>query len=336
MLRFFLNRFLLLIPTFIGVTLLTFSMVRLIKGDPITALLGERSVDPRWQEEMRARLGLDRPLLDQYVIYISQVVQGDLGNSIVTTQPVLNEFWQLFPATIELAISAMLFGIVFGIPMGILAALRRGKAMDYVTMGTALTGQSLPIFWWGLVLILFFSITLGWTPVSGRISLEFYIEPITGFLLLDCLLQNDWQAFYSTLHHLILPTLALGTIPLAIVARMTRSSMIEVMGEDYIRTAKAKGLRPGRIIFIHGLRNALIPVITVIGLQTGALLAGAVLTETIFSWPGIGKWLVDSLDRRDYPVLQGAVLMVATFIMVVNFIIDILYGFINPRIRHGR
>lgn len=336
MLRFFLNRFLLLIPTFIGVTLLTFSMVRLIKGDPITALLGERSVDPRWQEEMRARLGLDRPLLDQYVIYISQVVQGDLGNSIVTTQPVLNEFWQLFPATIELAISAMLFGIVFGIPMGILSALRRGRAMDYVTMGTALTGQSLPIFWWGLVLILFFSITLGWTPVSGRISLEFYIEPITGFLLLDCLLQNDWQAFYSTLHHLILPTLALGTIPLAIVARMTRSSMIEVMGEDYIRTAKAKGLRPGRIIFIHGLRNALIPVITVIGLQTGALLAGAVLTETIFSWPGIGKWLVDSLDRRDYPVLQGAVLMVATFIMLVNFIIDILYGLINPRIRHGR
>ncbi len=336
MLRFFLNRFLLLIPTFIGVTLLTFSMVRLIKGDPITALLGERSVDPRWQEEMRARLGLDRPLLDQYVIYISQVVQGDLGNSIVTTQPVLNEFWQLFPATIELAISAMLFGIVFGIPMGILSALRRGRAMDYVTMGTALTGQSLPIFWWGLVLILFFSITLGWTPVSGRISFEFYIEPITGFLLLDCLLQNDWQAFYSTLHHLILPTLALGTIPLAIVARMTRSSMIEVMGEDYIRTAKAKGLRPGRIIFIHGLRNALIPVITVIGLQTGALLAGAVLTETIFSWPGIGKWLVDSLDRRDYPVLQGAVLMVATFIMLVNFIIDILYGLINPRIRHGR
>lgn len=336
MLRFFLNRFLLLIPTFIGVTLLTFSMVRLIKGDPITALLGERSVDPRWQEEMRARLGLDRPLLDQYVIYISQVVRGDLGNSIVTTQPVLNEFWQLFPATIELAISAMLFGIVFGIPMGILSALRRGRAMDYVTMGTALTGQSLPIFWWGLVLILFFSITLGWTPVSGRISFEFYIEPITGFLLLDCLLQNDWQAFYSTLHHLILPTLALGTIPLAIVARMTRSSMIEVMGEDYIRTAKAKGLRPGRIIFIHGLRNALIPVITVIGLQTGALLAGAVLTETIFSWPGIGKWLVDSLDRRDYPVLQGAVLMVATFIMLVNFIIDILYGLINPRIRHGR
>lgn len=336
MLRFFLNRFLLLIPTFIGVTLLTFSMVRLIKGDPITAMLGERAVDPRWVEEAKARLGLDQPLIVQYGIYINQVVQGDLGNSIVTSKPVLSEFWDLFPATIELALSAMLFGVVFGIPLGIIAALRRGKVSDYLTMGTALTGQSLPIFWWGLLLILLFSITLGWTPVSGRLSFEFYVEPITGFLLLDCILSNDWPAFYSAIHHLILPTLALGTIPLAIIARMTRSSMIEVMGEDYIRTAKAKGLNPKRIVLIHGLRNALIPVITVIGLQTGSLLAGAVLTETIFSWPGIGKWLIDSLDRRDYPVLQGAVLLVASFIMIVNFIIDILYGLINPRIRHGR
>ncbi|MBX7146581.1 MAG: ABC transporter permease subunit [Alphaproteobacteria bacterium] len=336
MLRFILSRICLLIPTFFGVTLLTFGMVRLLPGDPIEAMLGERAVDPRWHAEMLQRLGFDRRLWEQYGKYIWQVFHGDLGLSVVTNEPVMHEFLSRFPATVELALVAMLFGMIVGIPAGIIAAIRRGRTVDHTVMTAALTGQSMPIFWWGLLLILFFSLHLDLTPVSGRLDVQYFIEQKTGFLLLDCLLAGDYDAFFSALHHMILPTIALGTIPLAIIARMTRSSMIEVLNEDYIRTAKAKGLRPWRVIVIHALRNALIPVITVIGLQTGTLLAGAVLTETIFSWPGIGKWLINSLDRRDYPVLQGAVLLVATFVMLVNLTVDLLYGLINPRIRHAR
>jgi len=204
-------------------------------------------------------------------------------------------------------------------------------------MGTALTGYSMPIFWWGLILIMVFSSKLGWTPVSGRIAVEFDIPHVTGFLLIDSLLPGtDEGSFRSALSHLILPSIVLGTIPLAVVARMTRSSMLEVLREDYIRTARAKGLSPGRVIVVHALRNALIPVVTVIGLQVGTLLAGAVLTETLFSWPGIGKWLIDAIGRRDYPVVQGGILMIATLVIVVNLVVDLLYGVLNPRIRHTR
>jgi dipeptide transport system permease protein len=204
-------------------------------------------------------------------------------------------------------------------------------------MGTALTGYSMPIFWWGLILIMFFSSKLGWTPVSGRIAVEYDIPHVTGFLLIDSLLPGtDEGSFRSALSHLILPSIVLGTIPLAVVARMTRSSMLEVLREDYIRTARAKGLSPGRVIVVHALRNALIPVVTVIGLQVGTLLAGAVLTETLFSWPGIGKWLIDAIGRRDYPVVQGGILMIATLVIVVNLVVDLLYGVLNPRIRHTR
>ncbi|HEX6101652.1 MAG TPA: ABC transporter permease subunit [Alphaproteobacteria bacterium] len=336
MLRFLVTRVALIIPTFIGVTLLAFAMIRLVPGDPIQLLAGERGISAERHEQLKIQYGLDKPLMVQYAIYIGNVLQGDLGRSISTREPVLREFLALFPATIELSFCAMLFAVVLGLPAGILAALKRGKAPDHLVMGASLTGFSMPIFWWGLLLILFFSVYLRWTPVSGRIAIQYFFDSVTGFMLIDSLLSGQEGAFKSALRHLILPSIVLGTIPLAVIARMTRSSMLEVLSEDYIRTARAKGLPPWRIISLHALRNALIPVITVIGLQVGALLAGAILTETIFSWPGVGKWLVESIRRRDYPILQGGVLLVATVIILVNLTVDLLYGLINPRIRHAR
>jgi ABC-type dipeptide/oligopeptide/nickel transport systems, permease components len=333
---FFLTRVGLVIPTFLGVTLIAFALIHLIPGDPVELMAGERAIDPARHAELVASLGLDKPLWQQYLDYICNVLQGNLGKSLVTREPVLKEFLTLFPATVELSFFAMLFALVIGLPAGILAAVKRGSVVDHAVMGIALTGYSMPLFWWALLLILVFSVNLGWTPVSGRLSVMFYVEPNTGFLLIDTLLAGDFDAFASALRHLILPAVALGTIPLAVIARMTRASMLEVTREEYIRVARAKGLSPLRVIIVHALRNALIPVVTVIGLQVGVLLAGAILTETIFSWPGIGKWLVDSVRRRDYPAVQGGILLVATVIMLVNLIVDLLYGLINPRIRHAR
>ncbi|SOD97088.1 ABC transporter permease subunit [Caenispirillum bisanense] len=336
MLGFILRRIGLVIPAFIGVTVLTFALIHLIPGDPVLMMAGERGIDPERYARLRADLGLDQPLIVQYWNYISGVLGGDLGNSIVTKKPVIQEFLTLFPATIELTICAMTFAIVVGLPAGVIAAVKRGTAVDHTVMATSLTGYSMPIFWWGLLLIILFSVTLGITPVSGRLSALFWVEPVTGFLLLDTLIQGEFDAFWSALHHLVLPAIVLGTIPLAVIARMTRSAMLEVLREDYVRTARAKGVAPKRVIMVHALRNALIPVITVIGLQVGTLLAGAILTETIFSWPGIGKWLVESIYRRDYPVIQGGIMLVATVIIVVNLLVDLTYGIINPRIRHQR
>ena len=336
MLRFLLTKLALLIPTFIGVTLLTFFMIRAIPGDPIELLVGERGIAPERHAMLRAQLGLDRPLPVQYAIYIGDVLQGDLGRSIVTKKPVLQEFFTLFPATLELGICAMIFAVVVGLPLGILAGVRRGRFADYFAMGTSLTGYSMPIFWWGLLLIILFSVNLHWTPVSGRISLMYFFDSVTGFMLIDSLLSGQPGAFASAVHYLILPTIVLGTVPLAIIARMTRSSMLEVLSADYVRTARAKGLPPFRVVGVHALRNALIPVVTVIGLQVGTLMGGAILTETIFAWPGVGKWLVDSVGRRDFPAVQGGVLLVAMMIMLVNLTVDLLYGLINPRIRHAR
>jgi dipeptide transport system permease protein len=334
MLRFVLARVSLIVPTFVGVTLLAFVLIRLVPGDPIETMAGERGLDPAHHAKLRAEYGFDKPVLVQYGIYISRVLRGDLGKSIVTSEPVISEFATLFPATIELAFFAVLFALVIGLPAGIIAAARRNSIFDHGLMGVSLAGYSMPIFWWGLLLILLFSVRLGLTPVSGRIDLLYYIEPVTGFLLVDSLLSDVEGAFRSALSHLILPAIVLGTVPLAVIARMTRSSMLEVLGEDYIRTARAKGLSPLRVIGLHALRNALIPVVTVIGLQVSVLFTGAILTETIFSWPGVGKWLVESINRRDYPVLQGGVLLIGTMVMGVNLLVDFLYGFINPRIRH--
>ena len=336
MLSFIARRIGLLIPTFFGITLLTFALIRLIPGDPVEVMMGERRVDPQMHAEAMQRLGLDKPLPVQYLDYIGKLAHGDLGESLRTRESVWSEFATLFPATLELALAALLFAAVVGILAGVIAALKRGSLLDHGVMGISLAGYSMPIFWWGLILIMFFSVSLGWTPVSGRIDLLYDIEPKTGLMLIDTLLSDEEGAFKDAVMHLILPAIVLGTIPLAVIARMTRSSMLEVLREDYIRTARAKGLSPARVVFIHGLRNALIPVLTVLGLQVGALLAGAVLTETIFSWPGIGKWLIEAIGARDYPVVQNGILLIACLVILVNFVVDILYGLANPRIRHQR
>jgi len=336
MFRFILTRASLLVPTFFGMTLLAFFLIRLVPGDPIETLAGERGIDPVRHAVLLHEYGLDRPILTQYGIYIERVLHGDLGKSLITQAPVLDEFLSLFPATVELALCAVLFALLLGIPAGILAAVKRNSVFDHGVMAVSLTGYSMPIFWWGLLLILLFSVQLGWTPVSGRIAVEYYIEPVTGFLLIDSLLAGDYGAFWSALGHLVLPAIVLGTNTLAVIARMTRSAMLEVLGEDYIRTARAKGLAPLRVVGVHALRNALIPVVTVIGLQVGVLFTGAILTETIFSWPGVGKWMIEAIGRRDYPVLQGGMLLLGAIVMVVNVGVDLAYGFINPRIRLAR
>ena len=342
MLGFLLRRLALVVPTFLGITLIAFSLIHLIPGDPVQVMAGERRLDPAFYAETLARLGLDRPLWEQYLAYLWKALHLDLGQSFVTHEAVWSEFGKLFPATLELSVCALLFATVLGLLAGVLAAIKRGSWLDHGVMGLSLTGFSMPIFWWGLLLIMFFSVGMReWAPelalpVSGRLALEYDIAPRTGFMLIDTWLAGEPGAFRSALAHLVLPAVVLGTIPLAVIARMTRSSMLEVLREDYVRTARAKGLSPGRVVFVHALRNALVPVITVIGLLTGTLLGGAVLTETIFSWPGIGKWLIDAIGRRDYPVVQGGILIVATLVIAVNLAVDLLYGLVNPRIRHAR
>ena len=336
MVVFLARRLGLVLVTFFGITVFAFALIHLIPGDPVMLMFGERNVDPAQLDQLRAQLGLDRPLIVQYGLYVWHAVHGDLGTSLATHDSVMDEFLTHFPATIELAVSAMLIAVIVGVPAGIVAALRRGSTMDYSVMGLALAGYSMPIFWWAILLILLFSVTLGLTPVSGRIGITYDVAPATGFMLIDSLLSDDSGAFRSALSHLILPAIALGTIPLAVIARMTRSAMLEVLNEDYVRTARAKGLSPLRVVGLHALRNALIPVITVVGLQVGSLFGGAVLTETIFAWPGVGSWLIHGIARRDYPVLQGGILMVASIVILVNLTVDVLTGIVNPRVRQRR
>ncbi len=339
MLQFILRRLGLVIPTFIGITLLTFAFVHMIPGDPVMIMVGERGISPERHAQLMAQLGLDQPLWQQYLTYIKGVLHGDLGMSLKSRVPVWNEFVPRFKATLELGICAMLFAVAVGIPVGVLAAVKRGSIFDHTAVGISLTGYSMPIFWWGMMLIMLVSVQLNLTPVSGRIGDTVFLDdtmPLTGFMLIDTLFWGEPGDFNDAVMHMILPAIVLGTIPLAVIVRMTRSAMLEVLGEDYIRTARAKGLTPMRVIVVHALRNAMLPVVTVIGLQVGTLLAGAILTETIFSWPGLGRWLIDALQRRDYPVVQGGVLMVATLIIVVNLLVDVLYGVVNPRIRHKK
>jgi dipeptide transport system permease protein len=336
MLSFVLGRLATFLPTFLGVTVVAFGFIRVLPGDPIIVMAGERGITAERYAELVRELGFDKPLPLQYLGYLGGVLQGDLGRSFVTKRPVFDEFFALFPATLELSICAILLAVAIGLPAGVVAAVHRGRLFDRLLMSSALVGYSMPIFWWALLLIILFSGQLGWTPVSGRIDLLYFFEPVTGLMLVDALLSGEPGAFGSALRHLILPTIVLATIPLAVIARQTRSAMLEVLAEDYVRTARAKGLSPLRVNGLHALRNAMIPVVTVIGLSVGTLLAGAILTETIFSWPGIGKWMVDSIFRRDYPVVQGGLLLTAAMVMVVNLTVDLLYGLINPRIRRRR
>ena len=337
MFTFFLRRAALTLPTFVALMFVTFVVIRLVPGDPVEVRTGERGISPERLEQFRHELGLDQPVWKQFLDYVWRLLHGDFGTSVVTNERVLNEFLALFPATLELAAFALTFAVVVGVPAGVIAGVRRGTGYDHALMATTLTGYSMPIFWWGLLLVMLVSERLDLTPVSGRIDLiQYYFEPHTGFMLIDSLLSDQDGAFWSALHHLLLPTIVLGTVPMAIIARMTRSSMLEVLGEDYVRTARAKGLSPLRVIGLHALRNALIPVVTVIGLSVGGLMSGAVLTETIFSWPGVGKWLIESIFRRDYPVLQGGIMLISSLVIMVNLVVDVLYGVINPRIRHAR
>ena len=336
MIRFILGKLLYLIPTFLGITIIAFGFVRVLPGDPVLLMAGERGITPERHAELAAQLGFDKPIWAQYFDFLGRLLQGDLGNSLVTKKPVLTEFLALFPATVELGLCAILIATLIGVPVGVIAAIKRGSWFDQLSMTAALVGFSMPIFWWGLLLIILFSGILQWTPVSGRINLLYFFPQVTGFMTIDALLSGEKGAFASAVQHLILPSVVLATIPLAVIARQTRSAMLEVMGEDYVRTARAKGMPPARVIGVHALRNAMIPVITTIGLQIGVLMAGAILTETIFSWPGIGKWMVDSIFRRDYPAVQGGLVLIALIVMGVNLVVDMLYGLVNPKIRHQR
>ncbi|MBR9763851.1 MAG: ABC transporter permease subunit [Rhodobacteraceae bacterium] len=335
MFRYLLGKLAVLIPTFFGITIVAFGFVRVLPGDPIMLMAGERGLTPERHAQLMAQYGFDRPLWQQYLSYLGDLFQGDLGTSLVTHRPVAEDFLTFFPATMELGLCTMILAICIGLPLGVLAAVKRGSWFEQISMSAALVGYSMPIFWWGLLMIILFSGTLGWTPVSGRISLMYYFPQVTGFMLIDSLLSGQAGAFRSAVLHLILPSVVLATIPAAVIARQSRSAMLEVLSEDFVRTAKAKGLAPALVVGRHALRNALIPVVTVIGLQVGSLMAGAILTETIFSWPGIGKWIVDSISKRDYPVVQGGLLVIAAVVMIVNLIVDLLYAVINPRIRHG-
>lgn len=323
--------------SFLGITIVAFGLIRMVPGDPVLLLLGERGMSDAKYQEMKHSLGLDKPVYIQYLSYVKAVFQGDLGTSIISKQTVAKEFMGRFPATLELGFAALFFAIIFGIPAGIIAAIKHKSFFDYSIMGVSLVGYSMPIFWWGLLLIMVFSVHLGLTPVAGRLSSYFDVETVTGFMFIDTLLSEEdaWAAFFDALKHIILPAVAMGTIPLAAIARMTRSSMLEVLGEDYIRTAKAKGLSDTAVVVVHGLRNALIPVVTIIGLMVGTIVTGAILTETIFSWPGIGKWLLASITARDYPVVQGGILCIATMIILINTLVDIVYVVINPKLQQA-
>jgi dipeptide transport system permease protein len=337
MLLYFLRRLALTIPTFVALMFVTFAAIRLVPGDPVEVRVGERGISPERLAAFRHQLGLDQPVWKQFFDYCWRILHGDFGVSLSSQQKVLTEFFTLFPATVELSLFAMMFALILGIPAGVIAAVKRGGPFDQILMMISMFGFSMPIFWWGLLLIMFVSVQLGWTPVSGRIDLiNYYFDQPTGFMLIDAALSDQPGAVLDALKHLILPAIVLGTVPLGVIARMTRSSMLEVLSEDYVRTARAKGLSPFRVVGLHALRNALLPVVTVIGLSVSSLMAGAVLTETIFSWPGVGHWLIDSISRRDYPALQGGVLLVSTVVILVNLIVDVIYGAINPRIRHGQ
>jgi len=331
-----LHRIVLVIPTFIGIIALTFFLIRLAPGDPILLIAGEHGVSAERYAELQHQLGFDQPVLMQFLDYLWQVLNGNLGISVVTQTPVLEEFGKLFPATLELAIVAMILAVVIAIPAGVVAAVKRNTFIDHGITAISLVGYSMPIFWWALLLILLFSVNLGWMPVAGRLNFIFDIPSVTGFMLIDTLIAGDREAFIDAFYHLTLPAIVLATIPLAVITRMTRSAMLEVLKQDYIRTARAKGLPEYSVIFKHALRNALIPVITVIGLQTSILMTGAILTETIFSWPGIGKWLLEAVYRRDYPVVQGGVLLIAGLVIMVNMIVDLLYVVINPAMRQQK
>jgi peptide/nickel transport system permease protein len=346
--RYILRRFISVLPTLLGVAFIIFMFQRLIPGDPAVAMLGEHATQEN-VERIREQFGLNRPaFLDrealrngdlagffdsQFMRYLGRLIRLDLGTSIHRRIPVSETLAERFPATLELALLSILIALLVGLPVGIASASRRNSLLDGITMVGSLIGVSMPIFWLGLMEIMLFAIFLNWLPTGGRLTVNFDAN-ITHLLLIDTLLKGNLPAFWDAFKHIIMPALALATIPMAIIARMTRSSMLDVLQEDYIRTAKAKGLVERVVLYRHALKNAFLPVITIIGIQIGSLLAGAVLTETIFSWPGIGKWVYDSILARDYPIVQGVTLLIAIIFLLVNLLVDLSYALLDPRIKY--
>lgn len=334
MLRFVVRRLLLLVPVLLGLSILLFFWIRALPGSPAEALLGERAT-PETVAAFKAQYGLDKPVYQQYLAYLEQTVKGDFGVSISSRRDVLTEIKERFPATIELSLAAMLVAIGLGLPLGFFAAKRYGGWLDSLSLFGSLIGISVPIFFLAIILKYVFAVRLGWLPSVGRQDVLITAEHPTSFYVLDGILTRNWAAAWDAVRHLILPALALGTIPLAIIARITRASTLDVQNEDYVRTARAKGLPTRTVDGRHVLRNALLPVSTIIGLQTGLLLGGAVLTETVFAIPGMGFWLKEAIFNRDYPVLQGGILFLAFVFVLVNLLVDISYAIINPRIRYS-
>jgi peptide/nickel transport system permease protein len=327
------RRILQIIPVLLGVSIIVFFMVRAIPGDPAQILLGQTATQEQVQA-MRAQMGLDKPVPVQYVLFLRDAFTGDLGESIVTGRPVTVELMARLPATLELTAFAMFVAVLVGVPVGVISAVKQYSILDKITSVLALTGISMPIFWLAMILVVIFTVNLQLLPFPGRLSSETTITAITGLVLVDSLLTFNFAGFWDGLKHLILPAVALGTIPMAVVTRMTRSSMLEVMNEDYVRTARAKGVVPWRVVFKHALRNAMLPTVTVIGLQVGLLMGGAIITERIFAWPGVGQIAYDSINRRDYAMIQGVVLYGALFFVLVNLLVDILYAVLDPRVRY--
>ncbi len=322
-----------LVPVLIALSFVIFLMIEAIPGDPARVMLGEHA-SPQALAELRHKLGLDRPWYIRYALFLKNALKGDFGDSIMSGRPVVDELKEKITATIELSFFAMLIAVVIGILAGFVSAWKKYSIFDYISMLGALVGVSMPIYWLGFMLIILFSLKLGWLPTSGRISATLHLEPITGLYLIDTLIKGNWHAFKDVVSHLVMPAICLATVPMAIIARMTRSSMLEALNQDYIRTAKAKGLGTYRILFIHAFKNAAIPVITVIGLQFGYLMGGAILTETVFSWPGVGRWLLEGILARDFPVISGGTLVVATLFVLINLLVDVIYAFLDPRIRY--
>jgi peptide/nickel transport system permease protein len=332
MLRFVVRRLLLLVPILLGLSILVFVWIRALPGGPAEALLGERAT-PETVAAIERQYGLDEPVHVQYWRFLKRSVRLDFGDSVTSRRPVTDELKERFPATIELALAAMIFSIVLGLPLGFVAAKRYGTAVDHASLLASLIGISIPIFVLAILLKYAFAIELGLLPTVGRLSVLIDLEHPTNFYVLDALIAGNWEALSDALKHLVLPAIALGTIPLAIIARITRAAVLDVQNEDYVRTARAKGMAPRIVDRRHVMRNAMLPVSTIIGLQVGLLLSGAVLTETVFAWPGLGSWLVQAISDRNFPVLQGGILFVALVFVLVNLIVDVSYAVLNPRLR---
>lgn len=334
MAKYILKRILMLIPVLLGVSIIIFGIMRVFSPDPAPIVLGQHATQEA-MEDWREANGLNESIPVQYVNYMKGVLTGDFGNSYYTKTPVAKEIFSRFPATVELAICAIIIATLFGILLGVISAVKKNSLVDHISMVTALIGVSIPIFWLGILLIIVFAGNLGWLPAQGRIDTLLRPTNHTGFYLIDSLIDGNMESFMSALSHLVLPSVALAMYSMAIIARMTRSTMLDTLSQDYIRTARAKGIKEGQVIKKHALANALIPIVTVIGIQLGYLMGGAVLTESVFAWPGIGKYTVEAILKSDFPVVQGVVLLIAFIFVVMNLIVDIIYAFLDPRIKYS-